>query len=239
MRHFPSDILRYFLVNGQFGSLPSGTDSWPICVNEASDLPDEMILISDTTGSMDGRSLRTGRTYEHFGLQVLVRSTDRLLAWRRIQILAKVMDSIFRQRVLLETDEYLLQSITRTTPIIPLGTAREEKERARKRYIFTTNGLATISPTIDPVVLPDASSVPSLQNFWVRQTPVGTVNGTNRIFTFTALPDGTVGFLLYVNGVLQRSGSSYEYVVSSTTITFNAGKAPPNGATLILTYVTP
>ena len=53
----------------------------------------------------------------------------------------------------------------------------------------------------------------------VTETPSGTINGVNAAFTITATP--MIGYMLFLNGQLQREGSSYEYTIANKTITYN------------------
>jgi hypothetical protein len=62
-----------------------------------------------------------------------------------------------------------------------------------------------------------------------NETPSGSVNGSNATFTLAFTPiAGTLQ--LFLNGVLQTEGADNDYVLSGTTITFNA--APEEGALL-------
>jgi hypothetical protein len=54
-------------------------------------------------------------------------------------------------------------------------------------------------------------------------------NNNTTDFTLTRLPSASIAanFLVFVDNVYQRYGSSYSYTVTGTTITFNV--APPTG----------
>lgn len=69
-----------------------------------------------------------------------------------------------------------------------------------------------------------------------RETPTGTVNGTNDDFVLAETPvSGTE--MVYVNGILQDAGSGNDYQITDDTITFEAGAIPQSGDKLRVSYV--
>jgi hypothetical protein len=72
--------------------------------------------------------------------------------------------------------------------------------------------------TITPAEIPDGAPR--------TETPSGTVNGTNRIFTLTATPTGLV---VTINGAVTTA-----WTVSGTTLTFNS--APASGSIIEATF---
>lgn len=70
-------------------------------------------------------------------------------------------------------------------------------------------------------------------DFVVRETPSGTINGSNTSFTLAHTPlSGTEE--LYLNGILQDSGAGNDYTISSGTITMLS--APLSGDKLRCSY---
>jgi hypothetical protein len=66
-----------------------------------------------------------------------------------------------------------------------------------------------------------------------RETPSGTINGSNTSFTLANTPvSGTE--MLFLNGVLQDAGAGNDYTISSATITMLS--APLSGDKLRVTY---
>ena len=66
-----------------------------------------------------------------------------------------------------------------------------------------------------------------------RETPSGTINGSNTSFSLANTPmSGTED--LYLNGVLQDAGASNDYTISGGTITMNT--APVSGDKLRCSY---
>ncbi len=66
------------------------------------------------------------------------------------------------------------------------------------------------------------------------EIPSGTINGTNDTFTLANTPRTTSSIKLHRNGNLQLQGVHYD--MSTTTITFKAGKIPKSGNTLRAEY---
>lgn len=72
-------------------------------------------------------------------------------------------------------------------------------------------------------------------NFADAETPSGTINGTNLLFTLVATPNPSASLKLFKNGVLlQPSG---DYTLSGSTITFaNTTTTPQAGDVLVANY---
>lgn len=66
-----------------------------------------------------------------------------------------------------------------------------------------------------------------------RETLIGAVNGTNRVFTLKYVPK-TGSEMVFKNGMLQSPGGE-DYVIAGSTITF--ADAPNVGAKLVASYI--
>ncbi len=76
--------------------------------------------------------------------------------------------------------------------------------------------------------------VAAIANFITRETPTGTVNGVNTIFTLANTP--VVGSeSVYLNGVQQDPGGANDYTIAGATITFNV--APLTGEKIRVSYI--
>lgn len=71
-------------------------------------------------------------------------------------------------------------------------------------------------------------------DFIVRETPSGTINGSNTTFGLASSPYAG-GEMLYLNGLLQEPGAGNDYTISGQTITFLT--APATGDRLRAIYV--
>ncbi len=71
-------------------------------------------------------------------------------------------------------------------------------------------------------------------NYIVRETPSGSVNGSNVTFTLANTPiSGTE--MVFLNGILQDPGAGDDYTISGGTITYLA--APVTGDRIVVTYI--
>ena len=73
----------------------------------------------------------------------------------------------------------------------------------------------------------------SLKKFWVDETPSGTINGSNTVFTLAQTPVENDAVDVYVDGLKQTAGTDYS--VSGVTITMTT--APAIGQTLRAEYI--
>jgi hypothetical protein len=73
--------------------------------------------------------------------------------------------------------------------------------------------------------------------FVENETPNGTINGVNAIFTLANTPGSATTMMLYRNGVLQANG--VDYTVSGANITFAGGEIPQAGDILRAYYRVP
>ena len=71
----------------------------------------------------------------------------------------------------------------------------------------------------------------------VLETPSGTINSSNTVFTLAHTPLANALFLLFLDGKFQRPGGGNDYTLSGTTITFAV--APTTGSHLIVLYQHP
>lgn len=92
-------------------------------------------------------------------------------------------------------------------------------------------GAVTLGTTNLPFIKTNAQ--PTVPTPIRRETPSGTVNGTNSVFNLANTP--TLGTEeVYLNGVQQDAGASNDYVISGATITFNT--APVSGDKVRVSY---
>jgi hypothetical protein len=73
-----------------------------------------------------------------------------------------------------------------------------------------------------------------LANFIANEIPGGYINSSNKNFTLAYTPIvGTVR--LYLNGMLQKPGIGFDYIISGITLTFD--KAPRTNSEIIAHYI--
>lgn len=96
--------------------------------------------------------------------------------------------------------------------------------------ISITNGAGTISIAVN------SATFLLVANYVTRESPTGTIDGSNTIFTLAATPVAGTEHV-YVNGILQNSGTGNDYTISGATITFLAGAIPQTGDVIRVSYL--
>lgn len=138
--HSAAELLaEYFIVQGAL-SRPGSLSPWPCFTNAMPNLPPEVAVIYNIQGEMDGREQPTGRTVEHPGFQITLRTSRDSYASKKSELLKVKLDQILRTIVIVETKQYLVQSAKRTTPLIPFG-----EEEGGGRLLFSMSGTLTYS----------------------------------------------------------------------------------------------
>lgn len=149
MNYSPGNILRKLLVDAGVGTLrsvaPAG--NWPIFTTRLPDLIDQAIQISDSAGLTDGRIMRSGQVIVHPGIHILVRDLSDVTSYNKIYTIEAVVDAVYRNNVVFSDATYQVQSVTRSSNIIPLGWEDQEMEIERKRFIHSLNVRMTYTKT--------------------------------------------------------------------------------------------
>jgi hypothetical protein len=94
-----------------------------------------------------------------------------------------------------------------------------------------TNTVNNLSNTVGSL-----TSSAAYANFIDDETPTGTVNGTNAVFTLANIPVPSSDVSLYRNGVLLAIG--VDYTMAGNTMTFSANAVPQTGDELAAYYRT-
>lgn len=96
--------------------------------------------------------------------------------------------------------------------------------------VTITNGTGSITIAVN------TTSILQKTDHIVRETPSGTVNGTNAVFTLANTPVSGQE-QVFVNGILMNVGATNDYTISTNTITFNSGAIPQTGDIVLVTYI--
>ena len=139
----PASILAYYIINtlGTFTS-PADGSTWPLFETHLPDgrnVEDNSAVIFDTTGVKDGR-LMTGLVPMHFGILVRLRSLDHEIGYAKVEDLAADLDTVLRAEVSIGANDYIIQNVSRSSPIVPLGI----EEGTKRRFVFTINFLVSL-----------------------------------------------------------------------------------------------
>lgn len=80
------------------------------------------------------------------------------------------------------------------------------------------------------------SNAAAEKGYIVRETPSGTINGSNADFVLANTPvSGTEQ--VFKNGILMDAGSGNDYTIAAATITFETGQIPVSGDKIRVTYI--
>lgn len=134
IEHSGADILAAYLIANGVVSNPTAGRAWPIFINTLPENPDEVVNANDTTGTMDGRSMRTGKTVEHPGIQVVVRGRTYRAAVKLGHQILSIIDQINNAIVTVQGKTYKVYSLRRMTSLIGVG-----KEEGGSRELVSAN----------------------------------------------------------------------------------------------------
>jgi hypothetical protein len=112
----------------------------------------------------------------------------------------------------------------------------------RAAVINTSGQIDGASGSLSDCVRVDGSSGPCgsaggsgiLPSFSDGETPAGTINGTNPVFTLTFTPSPMGSLDLYLNGLMMKQ--AVDYTLSGNTITFLTVSTPHTGDVLLASY---
>lgn len=136
----PAFILAQYIIETLATmSTPTGGEAWPLYVNHLPDKESNAGLMSDTPGIKDGRYM-IGFTPQKFGVQLLMRSLDNQIGYAKIEDVAADLDAVINVELSLDTGDYVIQNVSRASPVISLGL----EEGTRRRFLFTVNFLLTM-----------------------------------------------------------------------------------------------
>lgn len=139
-KHSPAHILSTLLIADGLAGDPSKSELWPAFVNF---LPNDLgpsskqLSCYDTQGIRDGRILRTGEVIEHPGVQIRFRASQSHEAYSKAGDVALHLDALHRREIQLDSVSYLIINFSRQSPIVNMGTSREEKSFSNLTINYT------------------------------------------------------------------------------------------------------
>ncbi len=136
----PADIVRQLLIDMGLGA--NGGTVWPVSSTKVPDDPDEVIIVTDTTGKQNGRAMYDGKVFRHIGIQIMVRAGLHVVGYAKADAIWTDIATVLRHVVTLDGVGYFIQCFANISNVIPLGMERE----ATARNLFTINALAAIKP---------------------------------------------------------------------------------------------
>jgi len=112
---------------------------WTVFPIHLPEVPDQALLVSDTSGRLHRRSQVDGVIGEHYGIQILARSAqDPATPYKKIKAIMECFDSVvYRDVVTLDNKSYRINAITRTGSAAPAG-------NDGRRYFYSGNFIVSI-----------------------------------------------------------------------------------------------
>jgi hypothetical protein len=134
--HSPADIIRSLLVTN-LGEV------WSVYVDSEPNTPDSVITIYDTSPRPDGRSMIDGEVWQHYGIQLRIRSLDHPTGYVKATLVHDTLaEQVKKASVTLTGSVYLVWSVS------PKGVIRMGKDKpSTKRSLFTVNALCCVTRT--------------------------------------------------------------------------------------------
>lgn len=142
LSHSPADVLAVLLPARGFGSNPDDDPggAWPVYALDPPDVPDQQVRLTDAAGRDVARPHLGGRV-EYYGVQAVVVAGDPVVGYARASALAAALDALRLAEVTVDGVGYLVHTVQRTGPVLPLG--RESPTSDRR--LFSLNCLVTLS----------------------------------------------------------------------------------------------
>lgn len=142
LSHRPADVVRWLLIALGQGSDPTQLSSkgvpsglWPIYVNAEPNAPDNCITLYDTDQVDFGRSMIDGESFQHYGIQLRVRSSDDKTGGAKIEAMRVfINEQIYERHVTVDGHDYEVQSVF-ATGVLTLGMDNPNS----KRMLYTSN----------------------------------------------------------------------------------------------------
>ena len=136
----PASILAYYIINTLADMTdPSDGSAWPLWISHMQDKPSNAGAIYDTPGVLEQRQM-SGLVPTHQGIQIRIRAISYETGYVKIEDIASALDEVFDVSVEISPEEYVLQNVGRSSPIVPLGI----EVGTKRRFLFTVNFLLTI-----------------------------------------------------------------------------------------------
>lgn len=145
MNHSPAYIVQQYLIDEGIAIDPSvdADANWAAFVGV---LPDGDKVDHDCMGVFDTSPLRDGRvmsgdTLYHYGVQVLLRSSDYNAGYAKADAIQTALEAVSRDNITIDSTTYRLDNINPTTGIVTLG----QEEGTKRRTVFSLNFLVTLT----------------------------------------------------------------------------------------------
>lgn len=144
----PAEVIQQLLIDGGVTTEGGQGGAWPCwSAMEPDDtdasIPDEIVVVYDTQGVDDLRTMIDGKLYTHHGIQLLVRAATHGRGYGKAMAARNFLAEAIRNTytTVVET-RYIVHAVTKIGDVIPIGT----DPGTSKRRMFTVN--ATVAMTM-------------------------------------------------------------------------------------------
>lgn len=141
----PASIIAYFIINSlSMMTTPTDGEDWPLYsphMPDGASVKTDCGVVFNTTGIKDTRSIRDGGMVEHPGIQIQIRTKDHDEGYAKIEDISLALDEVINETVIMGSDSYVIQNVSRTSPIAYLGV---ESITTKRRMFFSVNYLLTL-----------------------------------------------------------------------------------------------
>lgn len=142
LKSHPSRIVAEALIaKGVLNAYDAVNPTWPTYVEHHPDVPDQLVCVYNTQGTLEDPTFE-GDYGDKEGIQIKIRSTNRVAALDRARTIVLTTDDLVRELIVVAGYTYMIHVLHRTSGPFVLG---PEQGGERKRYIYTINYLATIT----------------------------------------------------------------------------------------------
>jgi Bacteriophage minor capsid protein len=150
--HSPADILTQLLIDRGLVTTTS-PQRWQGFVDYMPDdetIHDDIVAVFNTSGIKDGRLMQSGKSIEHPGWQIRVRSLSPTAGLVYLKLIGDHLDVVYLETVTLDVAvddisvkrvRYRIESVQKTGTVLALGV--DNKDRKRRRSC-TLNGMMTV-----------------------------------------------------------------------------------------------
>lgn len=144
----PAEVIQQLLIDGGLTTEGGQEGQWPCWSDREPDdtdgpIPDEIVVVYDTQGVDDLRTMIDGKLYTHHGIQLLIRAATKGRGYAKAMAARNYLAEAIRNTytTVVET-RYLVHAVTKIGDVIPIGT----DPGTSKRTMFTVN--ATVAMTM-------------------------------------------------------------------------------------------
>jgi len=140
LTHSPAQVLRELLIAFGQGTDPDDDLTWPVYADKKPENPDNLIVVFNSTGKVEGRTMNDGEVQEKHGCRVVIRHTDTEAGYTKAKGIQQLLDKEVYQEIVTHSGvDYLIHSISRSEDVANLG-----HEPGNRRLLFSFNCLINL-----------------------------------------------------------------------------------------------